>query len=174
MIQPNLTSNPWIMLQHFCLPSILPKCALPSSLWALAHAVPGPGMLFPSMNQHFFILLGKDWSIHTEVLFSPRTWLFSLKPSSEDISIYFPVYVLNMVPSTEPLNWFSFTAEPTTFATNARPWYIVNTPEITTDCFQDLYIPEPNKSHGRITGLAHQSVCSLQWCQKTQRLVCTY
>lgn len=44
MIQPNLTSTPWII------PSILPKYALPSSLWAPAHAVPGPGMLFPSMN----------------------------------------------------------------------------------------------------------------------------
>ena len=51
-----------------------------------------PGMLRFMGSQR----IRHNWA--TELNWTPRTWFFSLKPSSEDINIYFPVYLLNMSP----------------------------------------------------------------------------
>ena len=54
-----------------------------------------PGMLQFMGSQR----IRHNWA--TDLNWTPRTWFFSLTPSSEDIYIYFPVYLLNMSP---PLN----------------------------------------------------------------------
>lgn len=49
--------------------------------------------------------------------------------------------------------------------------HTVNTPDVTTHCFQELCVPEGSKDLGRMPGLAHPSFCSVTLSGDPKRLV---